>query len=477
MKAHPHRELAESVRLLVAAGADINVKSAGPDGNEWTALMYAAGRPCCTVVQDVLLRAGADASVRSSPCGSTALHVAAQVGLAETCELLLTHSNSLLEMRDNQGRTALKLAATDGRTDAVKLLLRHGADINAADKHSATPLFAASHKQHIGTALCLLEAGADVNALDSNGHSALRAAVWSNNTALFESVLSHGADIGVADILGQNELFTAAMHGHVCMMQLLVQHGFSVHTSDTAGHTPLIIAATAGQRAAVEWLLQQGAAIDAAGTSGDTALHSACGSKSCTAAAAAAAVVELLLANGADVNRINPETRVPPLDVAVVNGNLQCAKALVAAGADVNYSNFGSLTSLHMAIMARDPAVVQFLLDHGATAVVNTVIPTICFYGGCCASTVALMLCSTADTVKQLLAAGADVHATNTAGDTCLHVAARHNYKAPVLCLLIKAGADLQAVNSSGKTAAQLAHNRGNVLIEQLLNRAAQQEH
>jgi ankyrin repeat protein len=44
-----------------------------------------------------------------------------------------------------------------------------------------------------------------------------------------------------------------------------------------------------------------------------------------------------------------------------------------------------------------------------------------------------------------------------------------------MLCLLIKAGADLHAVNSKGKTAAQIAHDRGHILIEQLLNRAAQQ--
>jgi ankyrin repeat protein len=45
-----------------------------------------------------------------------------------------------------------------------------------------------------------------------------------------------------------------------------------------------------------------------------------------------------------------------------------------------------------------------------------------------------------------------------------------------MLCLLIKAGADLHAVNNEGKTAAQLAHDKGHTLIEQLLNRAAQQQ-
>jgi ankyrin repeat protein len=82
--AHPHGELAESVRLLVAAGADINTKGAVIGGDQWTALMCAAPKTCCT--QDVLLRAGADPCVRSSPGGSTALQIAAEVGLAESCK-------------------------------------------------------------------------------------------------------------------------------------------------------------------------------------------------------------------------------------------------------------------------------------------------------------------------------------------------------------------------------------------------------
>jgi ankyrin repeat protein len=68
------------------------------------------------------------------------------------------------------------------------------------------------------------------------------------------------------------------------------------------------------------------------------------------------------------------------------------------------------------------------------------------------------------------------VNVTTAAGDTCLHAACRHGLPVPVLCLLIKAGADLHAVNNDGKTAAQTAHDRGHTLIEQLLNRAAQQQ-
>jgi hypothetical protein len=69
---HPHNELAESVRLLVAAGANINVITATePDG--YTALMFAVSRECCTTPLQAFLQNGANALVRSTKCSETAL--------------------------------------------------------------------------------------------------------------------------------------------------------------------------------------------------------------------------------------------------------------------------------------------------------------------------------------------------------------------------------------------------------------------
>jgi ankyrin repeat protein len=98
--------------------------------------------------------------------------------------------------------------------------------------------------------------------------------------------------------------------------------------------------------------------------------------------------------------------------------------------------------------------------------VLNNVIAMDCA-DGCCNGLTVLMLCNEADAVKALLAAGASTHVTNDSGEICLHVAARHYFYAPVICLLIKAGADLHAVNNDGKVAAQIAHERGYLLIGQ----------
>jgi uncharacterized protein len=165
------------------------------------------------------------------------------------------------------------------------------------------------------------------------------------------------------------------------------------------------------------------------------------------------------------------------LDTAAGRGSIECAKVLIAAGADVNRPQLDGSSSLHVAITKHHASVVEFLLQHGVTEVMDRVIPSMCEYGGveCCSSQTALIMCTETETATLLLSAGANVHVTNDAGDSCLHVAAKHNWKAPMLCLLIQAGVDLHAANNQGKTAAQIAHDRGYTLIEQLLNRAAQQ--
>jgi ankyrin repeat protein len=211
--------------------------------------------------------------------------------------------------------------------------------------------------------------------------------------------------------------------------------------------------------------------VNAADNNGYTALHFAAESSECDDAP----MIELLLASGADVHMCTVDGRTA-LDKAAFKGNLQCAKALIAAGADVNHTNSTGGSVLHTALIDSRAAVVQLLLEHGATAVVNSVIPLMSSDGVAWYGLTALMMCTTVDTMKLLLAAGADAHVSNNLGDTCLHAAVVRKHPVPAVCLLVKAGADLHAVNSNGKTAAQLAHDDGNTLIEQILNRPAQQE-
>jgi ankyrin repeat protein len=111
--------------------------------------------------------------------------------------------------------------------------------------------------------------------------------------------------------------------------------------------------------------------------------------------------------------------------------------------------------------------LVQLLLRRGAA--IDRVLPL----STVCSSVTVLMVCRVPAVVKQLLAAGADVHAVSSKGYTCLHTAVIHDHPTPVLCLLIKAGANLAAVDRQGLTAADIAHIKGSHLTAALLVRAA----
>eukprot|EP00953_Heterococcus_sp_UTEX-ZZ885_P007549 4571-Heterococcus_DN1.PRE.1 len=397
---HLHREFAECVRLLVNAGADVNASFIDPD-YKLTAVTCAAEWGCCTVMLDALLRAGADPRVRTAPDCQTALHVAAQKGTAECCELLLAQgADTLLEAKDRDGSTALLLASSEGTLENVRMLIQHGADVNTTGSAGETPLMVACAGVHPKLVVVLLEAGADIIATDRDGESALFDAVRRNSVALVQLLLNNGADITITDIKGETALFKAVYKGHVFMMELLIKRGFSTTAVDNDGSTLLMVAAVNEQKAAAEWLIQHGLAVNAVNNGGATALHYATlkGSSGDTS------MLELLLANGIDVQKCTNDGHIA-LDIAVNRSNLEFAKVLIAAGADVNHCISVNVTSLHIGIIRQHVAIVQLLLENGATEVMNDVLDVQGAMNG-----TALMMCTTVDTVKMLLAAGADVH-------------------------------------------------------------------
>ncbi|TMW62000.1 hypothetical protein Poli38472_009493 [Pythium oligandrum] len=77
-------------------------------------------------------------------------------------------------------------------------------------------------------------------------------------------------------------------------------------------------------------------------------------------------IIELLLANGADVH-VAPVFRGPPLALAAKVGSLSITKLLLRAGADPNRFNPKTgLSPLKGAVISRSIPIMQLLLDHGA---------------------------------------------------------------------------------------------------------------
>jgi outer membrane protein OmpA-like peptidoglycan-associated protein len=95
-------------------------------------------------------------------------------------------------LKTDDGKSILMLAAYLGKTDIAKLLIEKGADVNAKDNDGKTALMYAAEKGNIELAKLLLEKGADINATDNNGKTALQIAQENNQTEMVEFLSNWG---------------------------------------------------------------------------------------------------------------------------------------------------------------------------------------------------------------------------------------------------------------------------------------------
>lgn len=77
-------------------------------------------------------------------------------------------------------------------------------------------------------------------------------------------------------------------------------------------------------------------------------------------------VVQLLIANGADVNVVTPFGGQTPIMAACLGGQTQVTEVLIQAGAEVNAIDWQHNTGLDYARAYGDAELVELLLKHGA---------------------------------------------------------------------------------------------------------------
>ncbi|MBW8056904.1 MAG: ankyrin repeat domain-containing protein [candidate division NC10 bacterium] len=145
--------------------------------------------------------------------------------------------------------------------------------------------------------------------------------------------------------------------------------------------------------------------------------------------------VKALLAHGADVNARTDQGRAA-LMFAAIAGHTEVARLLLAHGADVNAKGIWGETALWCAAAFGSPSLlVQLLLSAGGDVNAREQ------YLGSTALLAAFLFGNvTTDTVRVLLAAGADVHPRDILAETALMKAQQGRY-ADIVQLLKQAGA------------------------------------
>ncbi len=131
--------------------------------------------------------------------------------------------------------------------------------------------------------------------------------------------------------------------------------------------------------------------------------------------------------------------------IATCKGDVDIARELIAAGADVNRVDWNLGTALHHATVCGRTSVVELLIAAGAN--VNIQQPQ--------DGKTALMnaaLEGRAEIAKLLIQAGANMNAKDRDGKTALIIAAEVG-NAEVAAVLIRSGADINATDNNGQSA------------------------
>jgi ankyrin repeat protein len=215
----------------------------------------------------------------------------------------------------------------------------------------------------------LLERRADVNAAQADGATALHWAVWRDDAEMAEMLIRAGADVKAANSLGVTPLGLAAAAGNATIVEALLQAGAdATKPLNAQGDTPLMLAARSGKAAAVKALLARRPDLNARETwGGTTALMWA-------AAERHSEVIGLMIAAGADVNA---RSKIVPAPQARGDGNMlgfaprdlnadETPQSLIR-GKDLNIVlPSGGLTPLMFAAREGDMESVKLLLAAGA---------------------------------------------------------------------------------------------------------------
>lgn len=158
---------------------------------------------------------------------------------------------------------------------------------------------------------------------------------------------------------GKTALMAAARKGNNERLRDLIEQGADVNRPNRNGGTPIMYAALSGRPEAVSLLIENHARVDAVAANGWTALMIA-------SVKGHAEVARLLLEHGADPNRADVYSWTP-LMRAVRESRLETVRLLVDnTRTDVNRRGENGVTALHLAVVEGDRDTVKLLLAGGA---------------------------------------------------------------------------------------------------------------
>ncbi len=274
----------------------------------------------------------------------------------EMATFLLDAKPALISMTNAAGETALYRAVEKGSLPHVKLMIQRKADIEAKNELGNTALWLACAKKYPCIIEELLDCGADINATNLKGNPPLYTTCQVGPLKVAEMLMIRGAQADTINANGDTLVLIATRNGQAEILELLlryVSNDFANHVAHIDGFNAVFASVEANRVGCIDVLWRHGmnynqrTAKDNAILSDATPLHLAAYYNRVEACQKLLEIgVEIDAESGDDV------LRTTPLQIAAIQGNVEIAKLLVAAGADRS-----------KALMFASGAIKELLID------------------------------------------------------------------------------------------------------------------
>lgn len=241
-------------------------------------------------------------------------------------------------------------------------LITQGADINANDDNGRTALMLAAQHGHLDIVNSLINADADINAKDGSDNCAINFAAQNGNVKTITALLKHGAHLDSQ--LVPSLLKWASEQNHPELLNILIEKGVHNKTVDSQGNTALMLAAKNGHMDIVNSLINAGAEVNAPNNLSDSPLSLAIWHHQ-------PYVANRLLQAGAQLTAdyfLGPEL----LRQAGWQGHLELVDRLIEAGVPAYFQDRKGNSALTLAFQQGHYDIVIRLLEAGAFSYSNT---------------------------------------------------------------------------------------------------------
>jgi uncharacterized protein len=352
----------------------------------------------------------------------------------QSCAVSLCLSIGILSAA---GPSEVADAVMGGDLAAVQKLVEQHADVNAPQADGATALHWAVFRSDKVTVDLLLHAGANPKAANRDGATPLWLACINGDAPIISALLTAGADANEQLPLGRTPLMVAARTGNVEALRVLLDRGATVNAKETLrGTTALMWAADEGHAPAIQLLIQHGADIKAQSDAAERGRGPALGKSNDPRKQVAA--LGAALAAGIPTPQLGAVGTTSLVPVVPADKRPRGRKG--AGGAE------GAADDT-------DDAAAAFGFGRGRPAPKD---------GGGLTPLVYAVRSDDLDSVKALLAAGADVNQVTGYGWSPLLVATQNRYY-KLGAFLLDHGADVNLANKGGWTPLYLATDNRNI--------------